>query len=429
MPRSADVIVVGSGIVGTAAAAAIAARGASVVLVDKEPGPAREGSGRAQGSLRVQGRHGAEFPLAKEALTLWQAAADERNDFEFVVGGNLYFQTTQDERPVLQHLVEQAHQAGLSGVQLLDAEQTRTIIPAATGPFLGAMWSPVDAQCQPAKATQHFADRATRAGAHTAHGVKVTQLLEAGGRIAGVHTTAGPIAAPAVVLATGVWTPYLARTVGVRIPIMPVVMSELETQPAKPRYTQTIRAFGFGARQRPDGRTVVSAGLNAKVAHGVSFADINGLRFWLPRALAFRKNIRLHFDATRIIEQVRHRSTLGTALIPDTSPEPATDRPLVDSSLARLSTLIPEMATVKVARYWAGLVDLTPDGLPIIDSTAGPDGLTVITGLCGHGLALGPVLGQIAADLALTGTTTRPIEAFRLARYATDTVDHPEMTI
>ena len=74
-PTSADVVVVGSGIVGAATAAEIAARGGSVVLLEKEDRPAREGSGRAQGSLRVQGRHGAEFPLAQEALELWTEAA------------------------------------------------------------------------------------------------------------------------------------------------------------------------------------------------------------------------------------------------------------------------------------------------------------------------------------------------------------------
>ena len=262
-PTSADVVVVGSGIVGAATAAAIAARGGSVVLLEKEDRPAREGSGRAQGSLRVQGRHGAEFPLAQEALELWTEAAAEE-DIEFVVGGNLYFRTTEDELPVLRHLVDEAHRAGLTEVQLLDAEQAREIIPCATGPFLGAMWSPVDAQCQPEKATAHFVGRAVRGGARVAYGVKVTRLLESGGRITGVNTTDGPIAAGAVVVAAGVWTPYLAKTVGVKVPIMPVVMSELETEPLKPLFTQTIRAFGFGARQRPNGRTVISAGLNAE---------------------------------------------------------------------------------------------------------------------------------------------------------------------
>jgi glycine/D-amino acid oxidase-like deaminating enzyme len=141
---TADVIVVGGGITGAAAAAAAADRGARVVLLEKEDRPACEGSGRAQGSLRVQGRHGAEFALAQEALKLWTQAAEE-GDFEMVTGGNLYFRTREEELPLLQHLVEETHKAGLTDVELLDAAQTREVIPAATGPFLGAMWSPVDA--------------------------------------------------------------------------------------------------------------------------------------------------------------------------------------------------------------------------------------------------------------------------------------------
>ena len=139
-----------------------------------------------------------------------------------------------------------------------------------------------------------------------------------------------------MVVAGGVWTPYLTKTVGVKVPLMPVVMSELETEPVKPLFTQTIRAFGFGARQRPNGRVVVSAGLNAKVGHGVSLSDFNDLKYWLPRAMSFRKALKLNLDLQRILQQVRHRSTLTTELIPQTSPEPRVDKPLVHSSLTRL---------------------------------------------------------------------------------------------
>lgn len=428
LPTNADVIVIGGGIVGAATAAAVAARGGRVILLEKEDGPAREGSGRAQGSLRVQGRHGAEFPLAQESLRMWDEAAQD-GDFELVKGGNLYFRTREEELPVLQHLVEEAHNSGLTNVELLDADQVREIIPAATGPFLGAMWSPVDAAAQPSKGTEHYMNVAQRNGAHIVYGIKVTKIIESGGRVTGVETSAGPFRADAVVLAGGVWTPYLAKTVGVKIPIMPVVMSELETDSVKPLFPQTIRAFGFGARQRPNGKVVVSAGLNAKVGHDVSLADFNGLQFWLPRAMAFRKSIKLKLDTRRVLQQLRHLSTLSPALIPDKSPEPAVDRGLVDSSLTRLSNLIPDLKGARTDRYWAGLVDLTPDGLPIIDGGAGPSGLTIITGLCGHGYALGPVLGEIAADFSLTGSTSRPIDTFKLERYTNGKVAHPEMTI
>ncbi|WP_028921708.1 NAD(P)/FAD-dependent oxidoreductase [Pseudonocardia acaciae] len=428
LPASADVVVVGSGVTGAATAAAVAARGATVVLLDKEDGPAREASGRAQGSLRVQGRHGAELRLAEEALRLWtEAAAD--GDFELVTGGNLYLLTRPEELARLRALVAEAHRAGLTGVELLDADATREVMPSATGPLLGAMCSPGDAHCHPRKGTELYARRARAAGAHPAYGVKAVRLLAAGARITGVDTTEGSIRAGAVVVAAGIWTPHLARTVGLSVPIMPVVMSELETEPAEPLFAQSIRAFGFGAVQRPNGKLIVSAGLNARVAHGVSLADLHGLRYWLPRALAFRRNLRLSVDLARIAHQVRTRSTLSPEHVPHVSPEPPCDRPLVDSALARLASVVPALRGVAVSRYWGGVVDMTPDGLPIIDGGAGPSGLTLVTGLCGHGFTLGPVLGEIAADLATEGRTARDIEEFRLARFAEGPVPQPEMTI
>lgn len=428
LPKTADVVVIGSGIVGAATAAAVAARGASVVLIEKELQPAREGSGRAQGSLRVQGRHRAEFPLALEALDMWKEAAED-GDFEFVQGGNLYFQTTPEERGVLEGLVAEAHAAGLKDVELLTPDQVREVMPAASGPFLGAMWSAIDAQAQPEKATQYFADKAERNGVTTCFGVKATALREVRGQIGEVHTSAGVISTNRVVVAGGVWTPYLTSTVGVKVPLMPVIMSELETAPLPPLFTQTIRAFGFGARQRPNGRTVVSAGLNAKIGHDVSLSDLNGLKYWLPRAMSFRKALKLRLDIPRSLRQIGYRSTLDTRLVPHASPEPRVDYKLVDASLARMARVIPAFADAQVARYWAGLVDMTPDGLPIIDGNVGVEGLSVVTGLAGHGLHLGPVLGEIAAELALEGATSRPIEAFSLSRYAGGNVGSPEMMI
>jgi glycine/D-amino acid oxidase-like deaminating enzyme len=244
-----------------------------------------------------------------------------------------------------------------------------------------------------------------------------------------VETTEGRIQAGAVVVAAGVWTPHLAATVGLKVPIMPVVMSELETEELKPLFTQTIRAFGFGARQRPNGKVVVSAGLNAKVAHGISLADFNGLRYWLPRGMSFRENLKVSLDVPRILQQIRHLSTFSTALVPQESPEPKCDRPLVRDSLDRLSNVIPAIQGARATRYWGGLVDMTPDGLPVIDGGAGPLGLTIITGLAGHGLALGPVLGEIASDLSLDAHTHRALESFTLARYTDGPIHKPEMMI
>jgi len=419
LPTTADVVVVGCGVTGTAIAAAAAARGASVVLLDKEDGPGREASGRAQGSLRLQGRHPSELPLALEALRLWREAAadDPGHDVELTTGGNIYFCTRDEEKPLLLALTRQAHDAGLSGVEFLDPQATRAIVPAATGRFIGAMWSPVDAQCQPDQATRLYVRRAQRAGVRIAYGVKATRILHAAGRVIGVHTTQGRIDADAVAVAAGVWTPHLAATVGLKVPIMPVCLTELETQPLERLFAPTVRAFGFGARQRPGGRLVVSAGLDATVTRRISLYDLHGLPHWLQRARTFRKNLRLRVDGRQILRELTRRTSLGPAVVPQPSPEPQPDRRSVDRALSRLATVFPQAGEARAERYWGGLVDMTPDGLPVIDGAAGPQGLTVVAGLSGHGLALGPVLGEIGADLCLDGTTCRPIAPFALGRF------------
>ncbi len=427
--RTADVVVVGSGVVGAATAAAIARRGASVVVLDKEDGPAREASGRAQGSLRVQGRHASEIPMALEALTGWREAIDDdpTHDIEWSAGGNLYVQTRAGERPILDRLVASARAAGLAGVEYLDSAQVRDAVPAMTGPVLGGMFSPVDAQCQPAKATELFVRRARRAGAEFRFRTKATRVITEADRVAAVETSAGTVSTRSVLIAAGVWTSYLVSTVGLRIPIMPVCLSEAETSPLPPLFAPTLRAFGFGARQRPNGRIVISGGLNAKVSRHASLYDLHGLRFWLPRAATFRRTLRMRLSGRRIAAEVKARDSLSTTLVPDTSPEPAPLRRELDGALARLTMAVPSTAAAIIERRWGGLVDMTPDGLPIIDR-AGPDGLTVIAGLSGHGLALAPVLGEIAAELALDGRSTRPIDEFTIERFA-GRVPSPEIMI
>jgi len=290
------------------------------------------------------------------------------------------------------------------------------------------MWSPVDAQCQPDQGTRLFTRRAERAGARLAYGVKALRLVESGGRITGVETTRGRVSTGAVVVAAGIWAPHLLATVGVTVPLKPVCLSEAETQPLAPLFRPTVRAFGFGARQRPDGRLVASGGLGARVTRRLSLYDLRDLRHWLPRARTFRRNLRLRVDGRQLLREISHRTSLSPALIPERSAEPVPDRRSVDGALVRLATVFPAAAAARAVRYWGGLVDMTPDGLPVVDGTCGPPGLTLIGGLSGHGLALGPVLGEIASDLALDGATSRPIGPFSLARF-TGQVASPEVMI
>src|SRR3954471_20551198 len=289
---TADVVVVGGGISGQASAASAAARGARVVLVEKEPGPAAEGSGRAQGSIRLQGRHATEFPLAQESIELWKQLGDD-TDLELRFGGNIYFCDDPGELPTLRSLVAEAHGSGLDDVQLLEPHEARQVVPAATGPFAAAMWSPYDGQCDPANATRAFAARAEAAGVTTLADTLALRIIERDGRVTGVKTSRGFVEGPAVVVTGGVWTPNLVGTVGVDVPIMPVAHGQAESVLTDVRVEPTVRAFGFGFRQRPDGRLVLSAGINARVEYRMNLGATRNAWLWGSRYRVNRDNVRL----------------------------------------------------------------------------------------------------------------------------------------
>jgi glycine/D-amino acid oxidase-like deaminating enzyme len=419
-PATADVVVVGAGICGVTAAEALARRGAQVVIVEKESGPGREQSGRAQGAIRVQGREAAELPLALESLEIWKSVAEHRDEFELRFGGNLYLCTNEEEVQQATKLRDIGHANGFTDVRLLTPDEAREVLPAATGEFAAAMWSPGDAQCLPRGATEFFATRAVAAGAQFAYSTLATRVIESGGAVTGLETSRGTIQAPAVVVTGGVWTAHLAASVGVHVPVMPVALSQCETEPVEPLVGPTLRCFEFGARQRPNGQLSMSAGMNTIVDHYISLASVRHARLWVRRYLANRKAIRLHVDWARLARELRARSVMAAEHMAQPG-EPDPNRKLMDRSLDAARRMIPRLNDVRITRYWAGVIDMSPDGLPILDGSTGVDGLVVVTGLSGHGLALGPAIGRIAADLAVEGRTDRPIEAFSLRRFQGDT--------
>lgn len=210
---------------------------------------------------------------------------------------------------------------------------------------------------------------------------------------------------------------------------MPVVHGQAESVPTDVRVEPTVRAFRFGFRQRPDGRLVLSAGINARVDYRLNLGATRNIRLWASRYRVNRGNVRLRFDPALTIRQLRDRSRLSTGHIPVAAEPPATRRADIDTALAAIKRAMPAFDGLRTGRCWSGLLDISPDGLPIIDHQEGPDGLVFVTGLSGHGLALGPVLGEITADLALERATVRPIRPFRLARFREERVELPTKMI
>jgi sarcosine oxidase subunit beta len=371
-----EVVVIGGGISGTAAAYELARAGAKVTLVE-QGSLASMASGRTLAGVRQSGRHAAELPLATAAVVRWDHLSEELGaDVEYRREGNLRLARSPEEVPVIQTIVAEQRDLGLDLTYLPDNAAVREIAPAIAASVLAASYCPTDGHANPIATVQAFAVVAARHGATLRTGTAVTAIDASGGQIRGVRTTNGDIAADVVVVAAGVYTARLCAPLGMDLPIQVSHVAVVQTVPLPPLIRQVLGTAGadFAGRQEVGGR----------------FRLTGGGKPW-PHQL----------------DELAHGDD---PVLPS-----AED---VIAALTRGIEVLPDLAGARLARVWGGLLDMTPDALPIIEWIPEVEGLVVAAGFSGHGFCLGPVTGQIVRDLVLERTTAFPIQPFRRDRFA-----------
>ncbi|WP_342364222.1 FAD-binding oxidoreductase [Terrarubrum flagellatum] len=368
-----DVIIIGGGITGAAAAYEIARAGHSVTLIEKRK-LAAMASGWTLGGVRQSGRDPAELPLALAAVERWAGLDEELGaPTGYRRGGNLRLARTPEETDVIRALVDEQRAKGLELDYLADNAAIREIAPAVAADILAASFCPTDGHADPVAAVTAFAEAARRHGAEIREGVRALSLITTNGAVTGVETDHGPIHADRVIVATGVHAPELLGGVGLSLPLHIRIVCVLQTVPVETRFAQVF---------------------------GVANADCAG-----------RQEIDGRFRVTTGIGEWPHAVPTWTA--DQLQPSAADVRRLIDLT----TRVLPVLGETGVNRVWGGLIDLTPDALPAIDARTGVEGLVVAAGFSGHGFGIGPVTGEILCDLALGRQPRFDLAPFRLDRF------------
>ncbi|MCC6187469.1 MAG: FAD-dependent oxidoreductase [Anaerolineales bacterium] len=364
LPDSSEVAIIGGGLVGCAAAYYLTQQGASVVLIEQN-GVGSGASGRSGGGVRQSARAAAEIPLAIQAVALFSGLADELGlDIEYVQRGNLRLVESVDYiRPMQVDIARQQGQ-GLN-VRWLEQSEVCELAPALQREsLLGASFCPTDGHANPLKVTAGFAAAARRRGARILTGCSVTGFRQLDSGLVQLATTAGRLRARNVIIAAGAGTARLCQASGFDLPLANMRYESLVTEAVRPLFDAMF---------------------------GVASAD-----------LFFR--------------QTRHGSVhFGGGLVLPADDETTTQDNLA-AAAAHLARLVPALAQANLVRTWGGLDPSTPDGIPIIDCLG--DNLLVATGFCGHGFALGPVVGRLLAAWVTRGQRPAELAGFERNRFA-----------
>jgi glycine/D-amino acid oxidase-like deaminating enzyme len=247
-------------------------------------------------------------------------------------------------------------------------------------------------------------------------GVCIRSFVRTGGAVTGVSTDAGIIRGRRIVCTAGGWSRRLLSQLEVDLPLCMVRATVCLTAPLPPITRSTVWAAGYAFRQRADGRVILADGSEGDI--DLSRDMFRQAPLFLP---AFRSNwrqFRVHVGRAMVADPMR---TFGSRR----AYEPAPNARRIARAVRRIGAALPGIGDVVVESAWAGLIDSTPDALPVIDCPNQVPGLVVAAGFSGHGFGLAPAIGEMVADLVEDKQPSIDIKPFRLNRFREEPIDAP----
>ncbi len=371
MSRTADVIIIGSGVIGCATAYYLAKKGTSVIVLDKDENIGNGGSARNGGGVRQSGRDPRELPLAMYAVNnLWPTLSEELGvNVEYHKEGNLRLGKTEHHLEILQGLTDRATACGLD-VRMIDGAEVRAINPYLSDEVIGASWCATDGHANPLMTTLGYYRAARRLGVQFYTGEEVTELQTIKGKARRVITRKNVFEGEKIIVAAGYESRWILESVGIDIPMSKDLIEALVTEAEAPMFPQMLGTADadFYGHQTDHGSFVFGG------ASG--FETVN--------------------------KDNGHNMTSSITA------------PCICRGIMKY---IPKLANAKIVRTWAGYEDVSADGVPVLGEIKEIPGLITACAFTGHGFGISPTVGTLLAEIAREEKTTLDLSAFRYDRF------------
>lgn len=380
LPRKAEVVVIGGGVIGSSIAYHLAKKGLKVVVLEKN-GIASGTSGACEGLILLQSKKpGVHLKLALESAKKFHNLKNELDyDIEYRNNGGMVVIENKEEFKAMEIFVEKQKSIGLE-VSLLDKDKAIEKEPALSHDILGSTFSPLDAQVNQIYLSYAFINSAKNLGAEIYTHTEVTGIKLESNKIRLIETTSGEIETEIVINAAGVYSPEIGRMVNLDIPIKPRRGQLLVTE-AVPKILNgvLISAKYIAAKFNPNLAKIEGEGISIEQT-----ASGNLLIGSTREFVGMNKN---------------------------TTPEG------INSIAKHIIMLFPQLKEINIIRTFAGLRPYTPDGLPILGKVKGIEGFIMAAGHEGDGIALSPITGDLIAELVVEGKSSIPLDEFKLERF------------
>lgn len=359
MTETADVVIIGSGIVGSSVAYHLTEAGcASVLMIEREAHQGLGSTGKSMGGVRAQFATPVNIQMSIHSITFFST-------FDEVVGypadyrphGYLFVATTDNHLDYLNANRERQMALGLKGVELISREEIVKLLPQLRADdVVGGTFCPTDGFVDPHSVMMGFSTRARERGARLWLDTTVTGIEVEGGAVKAVETTRGRVETRTVVNAAGAWAAGVARMAGAELPVEPLRRQLAPTEPfdGLPKKFPMVIDMSTGFHFRREGAGILLAWNDPEETPG----------------------FKTDFDP-RFIEKVLTRAADRVPCLAD--------------------------AAVNPRRCWAGLYEMTPDHHGIIGPSPTVKGLYFANGFSGHGVMHSPASGHITSELILKG--------------------------